>query len=75
FRPQGRDRWREHDLPGSGLWFDLGPHLLDQALCLCGVPQRVHGHLRRLREGAVTDGWFEVRLDYPHCQVWLLYTS
>ncbi|HBN8292059.1 Gfo/Idh/MocA family oxidoreductase [Pseudomonas aeruginosa] len=69
FRPQVRDRWREHDLPGSGLWFDLGPHLLDQALCLFGVPQRVHGHLRRLREGALTDDWFEVLLDYPHCQV------
>ncbi|HBO5821710.1 TPA: Gfo/Idh/MocA family oxidoreductase, partial [Pseudomonas aeruginosa] len=69
FRPQVRDRWREHDLPGSGLWFDLGPHLLDQALCLFGVPQRVHGHLRRLREGAQTDDWFEVLLDYPHCQV------
>ncbi|HEK0082735.1 TPA: dehydrogenase, partial [Pseudomonas aeruginosa] len=50
-------------------WFDLGPHLLDQALCLFGVPQRVHGHLRRLREGAQTDDWFEVLLDYPHCQV------
>ncbi len=69
FRPQVRDRWREHDLPGSGLWFDLGPHLLDQALCLFGIPQRVHGHLRRLREGAQTDDWFEVLLDYPHCQV------
>ncbi len=45
FRPQVRDRWREHDLPGSGLWFDLGPHLLDQALCLFGIPQRMHGHL------------------------------
>ena len=69
FRPQVRDRWREHDLPGSGLWFDLGPHLLDQALCLFGIPQRMHGHLRRLREGALTDDWFEVLLDYPHCQV------
>ncbi|KOB45019.1 Gfo/Idh/MocA family oxidoreductase, partial [Xanthomonas arboricola] len=32
FRPQVRDRWRESDIPGAGLWYDLGPHLLDQAL-------------------------------------------
>jgi len=26
FRPQVRERWRESDAPGSGLWMDLGPH-------------------------------------------------
>jgi predicted dehydrogenase len=31
-RPEVRDRWRERPGPGSGLWFDLGPHLIDQAL-------------------------------------------
>src|SRR5581483_10687627 len=30
-RPQA---WREHALPGSGILFDLGPHLLDQVLYL-----------------------------------------
>ncbi len=25
YRPQVRDRWREQDGPGSGLWYDLGP--------------------------------------------------
>lgn len=34
-----RARWREQDLPGSGLWYDLGSHLVDQALQLFGVPQ------------------------------------
>ncbi|MEL0253298.1 MAG: Gfo/Idh/MocA family oxidoreductase, partial [Novosphingobium sp.] len=33
FRPQVRDRWRENPGPGSGVWADLGPHLVDQALC------------------------------------------
>ncbi|WP_250848050.1 Gfo/Idh/MocA family protein, partial [Escherichia coli] len=32
FRPQVRDRWREQGGPGSGIWYDLGPHLLDQAV-------------------------------------------
>lgn len=71
FRPQVRDRWREADLPGSGLWFDLGPHLLDQALCLFGLPQRLQAKLVRQRPGARTDDWFQVQLDYGARQVTL----
>ena len=36
FRPTVRDRWREAAVPGGGIWFDLGPHLVDQALLLFG---------------------------------------
>ncbi|WP_145004968.1 oxidoreductase [Pseudomonas oryzihabitans] len=71
FRPQVRERWREADLPGSGLWFDLGPHLLDQALCLFGLPQRLQASLVRQRPGALTDDWFQVQLDYGARQVTL----
>ncbi len=38
FRPQVRDRWREQGGPGSGIWYDLAPHLLDQAITLFGLP-------------------------------------
>jgi predicted dehydrogenase len=34
YRPLVPGRWRDQDLPGSGLWFDLGAHLVDQALQL-----------------------------------------
>ena len=27
FRPEVRQRWREMKGPGSGIWFDLGPHV------------------------------------------------
>ena len=27
--------------PGAGLWFDLGPHMIDQALYLFGLPTSV----------------------------------
>ncbi|GHK51188.1 hypothetical protein KPZU09_09240 [Klebsiella pneumoniae] len=30
FRPQVRQRWREQAGPGSGIWYDLAPHLLDR---------------------------------------------
>src|SRR5205823_395918 len=42
FRPELRPgAWREQSLPGSGVWFDLGAHLLDQALVLFGTPQAI----------------------------------
>ena len=65
FRPVVRDRWRERDGPGGGLWYDLGPHLADQALCLFGPPERVHANLGTLRRGAQVDDWAHVVLDYP----------
>lgn len=64
FRPEVRDRWRERDGPGAGLWFDLGPHLVDQALLLFGVPERVQADLFRQRRGALSDDWAHVVLDY-----------
>ncbi|WP_443025536.1 oxidoreductase [Sphingomonas sp. PB4P5] len=69
FRPEVRDRWREGDGPGSGIWFDLGPHLLDQALLLFGLPERVAGNLAVLRQGARSDDWAHVVLDYPDTRV------
>jgi predicted dehydrogenase len=69
WRPHVRDRWRERPGPGAGLWFDLGPHLVDQAVVLFGVPDRVQATLRTLRPGGETDDWFQVRLDYPTREV------
>ena len=69
YRPVVVDRWRERDLPGSGLWFDLGPHLLDQALQLFGPPQAVFADIARQREGARADDYFQVLLRYPRLRV------
>ena len=69
WRPEVRDRWRERPGPGAGLWYDLGPHLVDQAVALFGPPAGVQGTLRALRPGGETDDWFHVRLDYPTKQV------
>lgn len=69
FRPQVRERWRESDQPGAGVWFDLGPHLVDQALCLFGPPQRVQARLAALREGARSDDWAHVMLEYERHKV------
>jgi predicted dehydrogenase len=71
YRPQVRDRWRERAGPGAGLWYDLGPHLIDQALVLFGVPESVHADLRIQRAGGSTIDWFEAALDYGRRRVLL----
>lgn len=74
FRPEVWGRWREQPRPGSGAWFDIGPHLVDQALQLFGLPDRVQGNFARQREGAVTDDWAHVVLDYGERRV-ILHTG
>ncbi len=64
YRPTVPDRWREQNLPGSGLWFDLGSHLLDQALQLFGVPDDVMLDLAVQRDGAVVNDYFHAQLRY-----------
>ena len=64
FRPQVRARWREQAVPGGGLWFDLGPHLVDQALQLFGLPDRIAANFAVQREGGQSDDWAHVQLDY-----------
>jgi len=66
FRPALKPgAWREQQLPGSGVWYDLGPHLLDYALQLFGVPQAIGADIRIERDGAVVDDAFDVTLQYP----------
>jgi len=64
FRPAVRARWREDGSPGSGIWYDLGPHLVDQAILLFGLPERVQASMARQREGALADDWAHVVLEY-----------
>ena len=50
--PAIRDRWQERDAPGVGIHYDLGAHLIDQALALFGLPDWVQGDLQRRRAGS-----------------------
>lgn len=64
FRPAVKDTWREKEGPGCGMLYDLGSHLIDQALVLFGLPQRVFGDLRIQRDNADAVDYFQVVLDY-----------
>jgi len=62
------DAWKEKDLPGSGILYDISPHLIDQALLLFGNPEKIYADIRAQRDGDADD-WFEINLFYPGLKV------
>lgn len=64
FRPQVQQRWKEQDVGGSGLLYDLGAHLIDQAVKLFGMPEAVFADLARQRKGAEATDYFQITLFY-----------
>lgn len=69
YRPERRDRWRERDTPGAGLWYDLGPHLIDQALVLFGRPRAITADIQTQRPGIGADDYAHVVLRYEGLRV------
>ncbi len=69
YRNYFKNTWKEADLPGSGLLYDIGSHLIDQALCLFGAPAYVYADLRKQREGSRINDNFIIILDYPGTRV------
>lgn len=69
FRPHIRDRWRENSGPGAGILFDLGSHLIDQALVLFGPPTAVQADVIVQRDGGQTDDGFTISLHYDEKRV------
>jgi len=66
FRPQLRPgAWRERSGPGTGIFLDIGPHLIDHALLLFGLPEGLTADIRVEREGAVADDAFDLAFHYP----------
>src|SRR5215472_4829290 len=66
FRPQLKPgAWRETTRAGSGILFDIAPHLIDQALVLFGLPEAVTADIRIERQGALADDAFDIMFHYP----------
>jgi predicted dehydrogenase len=65
FRPQPVDRWKENAQAGGGLWMDLAPHLIDEAMRYFGQPLAIQADIASLRPGAGADDSFHARLRYP----------
>lgn len=62
FRPAIKPGWRE--TAGAGLLNDLGPHLIDQAMQLFGLPEAVTGDLAIQRTHAVVEDYVEATFHY-----------
>lgn len=72
FRPKvSVTKWRESAEAGAGILYDLGSHLIDQALHLFGMPQSLMCNLHAQRDGASSDDYFVIQLDYGKLQVTL----
>jgi predicted dehydrogenase len=63
--------WREEQGPGTGILFDLGSHLIDQAQVLFGLPQMIAADIRIQRDFARTADNFELILHYEKLKVTL----
>ena len=57
--------WKEQTSSGTGLLYNLGSHMIDQAVVLFGMPEMVTAHLGNIRDNATINDWFEIRLHYP----------
>ena len=70
YRPEKKvNAWREESRPGSGILFDLGSHLIDQALFLFGMPQTITAVIRTQRHDLKTDDYFDLRLEFGTLQL------
>lgn len=63
---------KEQPGPGAGLLMDLGPHIIDQALLLFGMPQAVFADIRKLRTHSLVDDDFLIHLLYHNLRVTLI---
>jgi scyllo-inositol 2-dehydrogenase (NADP+) len=67
FRPQLKPgAWRETARPGSGILFDIAPHLIDHALVLFGLPEAITADVRMERENTAADDAFDITLHYSN---------
>lgn len=64
--------WKNQNLPGSGNLYDLGSHLIDQALHLFGRPDSLEAIIKTERDNAPIDDYFELELKYKHLKVILI---
>lgn len=61
--------WKEEPGPGVGILYNLGSHMLDQALVLFGKPDYVDARIGIQRPGGRVDDFYDLRLEYPGLNV------
>jgi scyllo-inositol 2-dehydrogenase (NADP+) len=56
--------WKEEQSPGNGILYNLGSHMIDQALSLFGVPDFVDARVGIQRTGGKVDDYYDIRMEY-----------
>jgi scyllo-inositol 2-dehydrogenase (NADP+) len=62
----GVKSFKEELVPATGLQYDLGPHLLDQAISLFGRPFSFYKILAKNRQGTKVDDYFNIHLSFAN---------
>lgn len=75
YRPEISNKWKESNLSGAGILYDLLPHLSDQSFQLFGYPQFVSATIKTQRENGNVCDYFNVKLIYPNADVVLRASS
>jgi predicted dehydrogenase len=61
--------WKEKADKHVGLTYNLGSHMVDQAVVLFGIPQSIYADIDHLREGSEVDDYYHIQLYYPQIKV------
>lgn len=70
YRMEARPKaWREAPLPGSGILYDIGAHIIDQVLYFFGMPSTITADIRLQRPHARVDDYFVIWLNYSYTKV------
>ena len=70
FRPEvAKGTWKEVASAGAGNLYNLGPHLIDQALVLFGTPQSITATIKTIRPEGETDDYFDIQMNYADKRV------
>ena len=62
----GPKSFKEEVVEATGLQYDLGPHLLDQAISLFGKPEKYNKVLGKNRAHTKVDDYLAIQLSYPN---------
>ncbi len=62
----GAKDFKEKPLPSSGIWYDLGSHLIDQALSIFGKPVRHYCYKNSYRENSQVDDFAFMHIEFEN---------
>ena len=67
YRPTiGPKSFKETPLPSSGIWYDLGSHLIDQAISIFGKPQNHYRYKNSYRYNSQVDDFAFMHIEFTN---------